>query len=204
MSKLKVFNIGEVINCWTVLRLEEKKTYLCKCKCGNTQKVRSFDLHKGRSKMCRACSTTSSKKKHGKSKKDLTYTSYMHMLGRCYNPKNKDYKNYGQRGITVCDAWRESFEAFLMSMGSCPREGMTIDREDTNGNYEPGNTRWLDKTGQSRNRRNNIVIELDGESKVLSEWIEYYNLEKPNTIYKQINRGKSPKEALLKAINKSK
>jgi hypothetical protein len=202
MSKLKVFSVGDVIHCWTVLRLDEKRIYLCKCKCGNTQKVRAYDLNNGKSKMCRACSTTSTKTKHGRSKNDLTYTSYMHMLGRCTNPKNKDYENYGKRGITVCEAWQECFEAFLMSNGPCPGPGHTIDRIETNGNYEPGNTKWSTKTEQSRNRRNNLVIELNGETKVLSEWLEYYKVEKPNTVYKQISRGKDPKEALLDSIKK--
>ncbi len=80
-----------------------------------------------------------------------TYASWRDAIARCYYPSNKRFARYGGRGITVCDRWRHDFSAFLADMGEQP-QGLTLDRIDGNGNYEPGNCRWADRTSQSRNR----------------------------------------------------
>lgn len=83
-----------------------------------------------------------------------TYRVWCAIKDRCLNPNSKtSYPKYGGRGITICDRWRDSFEAFLEDMGERP-EGTSIDRIDNNKGYEPGNCRWADKWTQSRNRRN--------------------------------------------------
>lgn len=122
------------------------------------------------------------------------------MLGRTGNPKNKDYKHYGARGITVCDMWKDSFEAFLMSMGSAPGPGYTIERKEVNGNYEPGNCVWATRKEQSRNRTSNVQATLNGKTQTVSEWIEELGIENPNYIYKRLSRNPdmSPEEAITK------
>ena len=79
------------------------------------------------------------------------YNAWRSMRKRCNNPNNRAYPNYGGRGITICDRW-DSFPNFYEDMGPCP-PGLTLERRDTNGNYEPTNCYWADRTTQNRNRR---------------------------------------------------
>lgn len=98
---------------------------------------------------------------HGSSR-DSTYSKYQAMKQRCVNPNHIGYHNYGGRGIKVCERWMNSFEAFLEDMGCCPAGDMTIDRVDSNGDYEPGNCRWLPRSEQSANTRRCKSVTVDG------------------------------------------
>ncbi|XXX79246.1 hypothetical protein WMF30_10770 [Sorangium sp. So ce134] len=94
------------------------------------------------------------------------------MKDRCLNPNNQDFAYYGGRGVSVCDRWRDSFEAFLEDMGPRPSLRYWIDRLDTNGNYEPANCAWRTAREQQRNRRNNRRVEWRGETMLLADWAE--------------------------------
>lgn len=91
------------------------------------------------------------------------------MLQRCKNVKHPEHKNYGARGITVCDSWR-LYRNFIADMGRRPSAKHSLDRVDNNGNYEPSNCRWTDSKTQNRNKRSNTVLELNGERKLMCDW----------------------------------
>lgn len=112
---------------------------------------------------------------------------------RCRNPKNEGFARYGGRGITVCERW-DVFANFLTDMGECPK-GMSLDRINNDGNYEPGNCRWATQSTQSRNRSNNRYLEHNGERRVIADWAKAYGLA-TETLNGRLRRGMTVHEAL--------
>ena len=98
-----------------------------------------------------------------------TYQTWMNMRARCTNPRNTGYENYGGRGIQICPRWQESFENFLADMGAKPN-GMSLDRINNGGNYEPDNCRWATRTEQNNNSRQVRLITFRGKTQRLSDW----------------------------------
>jgi hypothetical protein len=119
--------------------------------------------------------------------KQRTYQTWQGMKQRCLNPKCANYPNYGGRGIIICDRWLESFDAFAEDMGMRP-EGMTIDRIDVNGDYEPSNCRWADRATQRRNQRDVLIIEYRGVSMSAEEWGRKVGID-PQTIRDRYQSG---------------
>jgi hypothetical protein len=130
----------------------------CRCDCGRCVEIRSNSLASGRSKSCGCWSGARGKhnRKHGhatKGAESSEYRSWLNMLTRCRCPSKHNYKNYGGRGISVCERWQNSFENFFADMGPKPSPDHTIDRVDPNGNYEKSNCRWSTPSEQRRNQR---------------------------------------------------
>jgi hypothetical protein len=128
--------------------------FKCICDCGKTVVVNSVSLRNGDTRSCgciRSEKMAKEKTKHGQYDTP-TYHSWSSMLNRCKCKKHKQYKDYGGRGISVCSRWRGSFEAFLSDMGERPG-GKTLDRIDSDGNYEPTNCKWSTRQEQNRNKR---------------------------------------------------
>jgi hypothetical protein len=117
------------------------------------------------------------------------------MRNRCGNPRHPSYPNYGGRGITVCDRWLASFEAFLQDLGPRPSSRHSLDRIDNDGNYEPGNCRWATTSLQNRNSRQNVRISYLGRTLTLCEWSALLGIPR-HTLENRIAR-KYPPEMLL-------
>lgn len=114
------------------------------------------------------------------------YYAWRSMRSRCSSPKNAAWVNYGGRGIFVCDEWVESYDAFFNDMGKCP-EGFSLDRIDNDKGYSKDNCRWADIATQLNNRRANVFIEYNGETKTISQWARKFNL-KVDTLHKRLSR----------------
>ena len=130
----------------------------CKCDCGKETFVSSSSLRSGNTQSC-GCLKKELVTIHGQCQSS-EYHSWDSMKARCYNPNYNQFKDYGGRGIEVCDRWKDSFENFLADMGSKPSSKHSIDRIDVNGNYEPGNCKWSTNQEQARNKRNQRDVKL--------------------------------------------
>lgn len=147
-----------------------KSLWLCKCACGNYITILGSQLLNGRTKSCGCLKQEvlfERNFKHGNSRresKSREYISWCNMKARCLNPLVSDYKNYGGRGIAVCDKWlgKDGFSSFLIDMGSCPKQ-YTIERVDNDGPYSPENCLWIAKQEQVNNTRNNRLMTLGGD-----------------------------------------
>lgn len=124
------------------------------------------------------------------------YTAWIRMKHRCYNPANKDFSIYGGRGIIVCDEWRNDFTAFVKHIGERPSPLHSLDRIDSNGNYEPGNVKWSLPVQQSRNRRYVHRATVNGETLTISEWAERIGVKRSAIYARIVNYGYTPEEAV--------
>lgn len=136
-----------------------------------------FDLRSGKSKSCGCLSREMTgarsrvqNRKHGM-EGSTEYRIWVDMRRRCHDERRPDFKNYGARGITVCDEWRESFEAFYRDMGPRP-EGHTLDRLQNAGPYNKRNCVWAPRKKQERNKRSNRIVEYEGQRMTFAEAAE--------------------------------
>lgn len=165
----------------------------CRCECGNFTFVTSDHLRNGNVKSC-------GKHNHNKSNSRL-FSIWLHMRNRCSNQKDKNFYNYGGRGIAVCDEWQNDFLAFYdWAMANGYKDNLTIERIDNNGNYEPANCRWATKKEQANNTRKNHLFTYGGKTQTISQWAEEYGI-KPNTLLYRIRRVWNFERAITEKIN---
>jgi len=173
-------------------RNKKRSTTWCVCNCGNLKKVISYNLTKSKS-ITKTCGRCNEKYKRG----TPTYSSWSAMKSRCNNKNATGYKNYGGRGITVCDRW-DLYENFYKDMGERPT-GTTLDKIDNNGNYYKDNCRWATQKEQTNNRRTCRFITARGKTQTVSQWGEELHINS-STIIERLNRGWSEERSLEEVI----
>lgn len=162
--------------------------WLCQCDCGNTTCATTGRLNFGHTRSCGCLQrerASQAKFKHGLSNSRLQIV-WSGMKARCYYPPHKQFSDYGGRGITVCERWRNSFVNFFADMGECPK-GMSIERIDNNGNYEPGNCRWATQREQCANTRRTRNLTFRGETMCVSAWARRLGFPRPCAIISRLN-----------------
>ena len=178
-----------------------ERCFQCKCDCG---KVNTIELSKLRSGHTRSCGclrrdvSRANSTSHGESKTKL-YMIWSGMKERCLNTNNKRYRYYGERGIGVFSGWLDfvTFRNWAIDKGY--REGLSIERNEVNGNYEPSNCRWIPKSDQPKNTRSNIVIFYNGQKKYLQRWADEFGINR-STLQGRLNRGMSVHESLTTPV----
>lgn len=156
-----------------------RRTVRCKCDCGRTGVFCLNSLRIGETKSC-GCLKVKRLTTHGQSNTP-EYRVWAGMIQRCVNENETGWIYYGGRGISVCDEWRASFEAFICDMGMRPSGKYSIERIDNDGNYEPGNCVWATRAQQGSNTSKCIKIHLSGQTKTLTQWAAEFGL-KPQTV----------------------
>lgn len=140
-------------------------------------------------------------RKHGMTRSKLHYV-WMGMHSRCNCQSDTNYSHYGARGITVCDEWLIDFQSFYdWSMSHGYKAGMTLDRINNDGNYEPSNCRWVTMADQCRNKSSNVWLECNGERKILTDWSIEVGIAR-QTIMGRLKRGWTVEMALFTPVNK--
>ena len=202
---------GEKIGRLTVIkRVENNKAnnaqWLCQCECGKEIITTTANLKRRHSKSCgclrkeHTSGINNNFYKHGMYNTKL-YQTWHNMKQRCFNKNSSHYKNYGGRGIKVCDEWLEFMNFYNWAMSNEYSEGLTIDRIDVNGNYEPDNCRWVDNKTQCNNKRNNHLITYNGKTHTMMEWSRLLNI-KYDVLRFRLKRGWDIEKALTERIKK--
>lgn len=173
--------------------------WVCQCDCGKTHTTRANALNRG---MVRSCGCLRKKSKPWKWKHGLTnhplYRVYHAMKDRCYRETDKEYPNYGARGINICKEWLSNFESFYSwAIQNGYKHGLSIDRIDVNKGYEPSNCRWANGTQQAQNKRNNRLLTFHNETHCVTEWSRILNIP-AGTLKSRIRRGWTIEQALAK------
>ena len=175
--------------------------YLCQCECGGTKIVRSDGLTSGDTSSCGCIKTVPVHTTHNLSNHRLYYI-WKNIKSRCTNRNNKRYKDYGNRGILICNEWINNFSNFYnWAMANNYKDSLTIDRIDNNGNYEPSNCRWVTMKANCNNKRNNHLVTYNGKTNTLMEWSEVLKMPY-STLKRRLQRGWSVDKSFTTPIGK--
>ena len=188
----------------TVLKVYEEVTFksgskntrwLCKCSCGKEKVVFRSNLINGHSTSC-GCYQKEIVSTHRLTNHRL-YGIWLEVKKRCLDKKRASYKNYGGRGIVICDEWMDFMNFYEWSLNNGYSDSLTLDRVDNDGNYSPENCRWATRSVQNNNTRRNVYVECRGEKKTLAQLARDHGLS-PETIRYRMNRGYEGEELVAK------
>ena len=201
LNMAKRFNIKKIVNTKInkLLILSEgephrtkggyvHRTLICKCECGNTKQIQMSSVLNNITISCGCyCSSINSERMKVKNKKHgfhgtPEYNIWQSMKKRCLNKNHKSYKDYGARGINICEEWVYSFKNFINDVGLRPTKNHSLDRIDNNKGYFKGNCKYSTKKEQARNMRNNVLFTYRNETRCVSEWCEIFDLSRYKTI----------------------
>lgn len=171
--------------------------WMCECICGVIKPIRAYCLLRGDSRSCGCLKLEGNRFSHRDSNSP-TYISWQSMRQRCRNPKGNRYHRYGGRGIHVCKRW-DSYENFLADMGKRPSIKHTIERKNSNNNYNKANCKWATQREQQNNRNNNHRITFQGRTQTLMQWSREVGL-KHDTIKERIKAGWNIADSLTKPL----
>lgn len=205
MGKFKDMTNYKFNGCTVLKRAKNKGKnvcWLCVCKCGNEFIVRATDIRTGNTKSCGCLNKKLAgdrARKHGNRDSRL-YTIWNNMKARCLNPNSTSFKNYGDKGINICDEWVDSFESFYnWAIQNNYTDELTLDRIDSNGNYNPDNCRWSTMKKQQNNRGNNNILVYEGIEHTVAEWSKITGIPY-DTLWKRIKEGWSIEKALTQPL----
>jgi hypothetical protein len=194
--------VGDKINRLTLIKNIDSDKWghrmgLFQCECGRQKEMLINSVESNKAKSCNCLRNEKFKKRvttHGLTE-SIEYGIWCNIKRRCYNKNEKEYHNYGGRGIEVCETWRNSFENFLKDMGLRPAPKLTIERKNNNGNYCKENCEWNTYKVQANNRTNNIFLTLGGITKTLSQWSEITGISYP-TLYNRLKHNLTAEQIL--------
>lgn len=180
-------------------KIHKQKRYgLFLCSCGNTKETIISAVKSNKIISC-GCAKKNPKK-HGLSYNPI-YAVWRAMKNRCYSPKNKEYKNYGGRGISVCMEWLSNPQLFIdWCLQNGYKEGLELDRAKNSGNYEPGNCRFVTSLVNNNNTRKNVLLSLNGKTQSVAIWARELKIEY-DTLKNRIDLGWSDEKALTTPVN---
>jgi len=179
--------------------------HVVRCACGTERDVPTTDLTSNKSRSCGCLKREMTSKRHtthGATRGRQTtseYRAWVNMLARCRYPHH--HKNHAGRGITVCDRWRDSFETFLEDLGPRPTKKHTVERIDNSKGYEIENCRWATRQEQGRNKRNNLLLTLHGETLCLQAWSDRLEIHR-TTLADRLRRGWSIERTLTEPVQR--
>lgn len=179
----------------------------CACECGRNTVVRHVYLKNGHTTSC-GCRKAEARAEALARRRLVAVTgtpehvAWIAMIGRCHSGTNRNFHNYGARGIRVCPEWRTSFHAFLSHVGHRPSKAHSIDRIDNNRGYEPGNVRWATMAQQQNNKRGLRLLTYNGETLPLMSWARRFGLPQPRLHQRIVTLGWDLHRAFTEPIRK--